>query len=60
MTITFNYPSSMLFAPSVTIPLMSVGGMPGDTQVMGQPSNDARVTAIARWLLGVISPVVVG
>ncbi len=50
----------MLFAPSVTIPLMSVGGMPGDTQVMGQPSNDARVTAIARWLLGVISPVVVG
>ena len=40
--------------------LMSVGGMPVGTQVMGQPSNDARVTAIARWLLGVISPVVVG
>jgi len=50
----------MLFAPSVTIPLMSVGGMPVGTQVMGQPSHDARVTAIARWLLGVISPVVVG
>jgi Asp-tRNA(Asn)/Glu-tRNA(Gln) amidotransferase A subunit family amidase len=34
--------------------------MPVGTQVMGQPSHDARVTAIARWLLGVISPVVVG
>jgi Asp-tRNA(Asn)/Glu-tRNA(Gln) amidotransferase A subunit family amidase len=40
----------------ITLP----GGMPMGTQVMGQPSNDARVTAIARWLLGVISPVVVG
>jgi Asp-tRNA(Asn)/Glu-tRNA(Gln) amidotransferase A subunit family amidase len=50
----------MLFAPSVTIPLMSVGGMPVGPQVMGQPSNDARVTAIARWLLGATAPVVVG
>jgi hypothetical protein len=32
----------------------------GGAQVMGQPSNDARITAIARWLLGAISPVVVG
>ena len=55
----FNYPSSMLFAPCVTLPLISVGGLPVGTQVMGQPGNDARITAIARWLLGAISPVVV-
>jgi Asp-tRNA(Asn)/Glu-tRNA(Gln) amidotransferase A subunit family amidase len=46
----FNAPSSMLFAPTVTVPLMSVGGMPVGVQVMGQQHHDARVTGIARWL----------
>lgn len=46
----FNAPSSMLFAPVVTVPLMSVGGMPVGVQVMGQQGEDARVTAFARWL----------
>ena len=55
----FNYPSSMLFAPAVTIPLMSVSGMPVGVQLMGQQHDDARVTAMARWLLGAVSPVVV-
>lgn len=55
----FNYPSSMLFAPCVTMPLMSVGGMPVGVQVMGQPGHDARVTAFASWLLGAITPVAV-
>ena len=41
----FNYPSSMLFAPAVTMPLMSVSGMPVGVQLMGQPHDDARVTA---------------
>lgn len=54
----FNYPSSMLFAPAVTVPLMSVNGMPVGVQVMGQPHTDARVTAIARWLLDTITPVI--
>jgi Asp-tRNA(Asn)/Glu-tRNA(Gln) amidotransferase A subunit family amidase len=55
----FNYPSSMLFAPAVTLPLMSVSSMPVGVQLMGQPHDDARVTALARWLLGTVSPVVV-
>ena len=55
----FNYPSSMLFAPCVTMPLMSVGDLPVGAQIMGWPGHDARVTAIARWLLGAIVPVVV-
>ena len=46
----FNAPSSMLFAPVVTMPLMSVGGMPVGVQLMGQQHEDARMTGLARWL----------
>jgi Asp-tRNA(Asn)/Glu-tRNA(Gln) amidotransferase A subunit family amidase len=45
----FNAPSSMLFAPVVTVPLMSVGGMPVGLQLMGQKHEDARMTGLARW-----------
>ena len=38
----FNAPSSMLFAPVVTVPLMSVGGLPVGVQLMGQQHEDAR------------------
>ena len=55
----FNFPSSMLFAPAVSMPLMSVGGMPVGVQVFGQPHQDAEMTAIARWLLGAVTPVAV-
>ena len=48
----FNYPSSMLFAPVVTVPMMAVGGMPVGVQMMGQLHEDARMTAIARWMAG--------
>ena len=56
----FNAPSSMLFAPAVTMPLMSVGDMPVGVQVMGQQHEDARMTGLARWLLGSIDPVAAG
>ncbi|MCG8559721.1 MAG: amidase [Hyphomicrobiales bacterium] len=56
----FNYPSSMLFAPAVSVPLMSVGGLPVGVQVMGQPHADARVTALARWMSASIAPAVEG
>ena len=46
----FNAPSSMLFAPAVTMPLMSVGGLPVGVQLMGQQHEDARMTGLARWL----------
>mgnify|MGYP003606644733 CR=1 FL=1 len=45
----FNAPSSMLFAPVVTVPLMSVGGLPVGLQLMGQQHEDARMTGLARW-----------
>ena len=47
----FNAPSSMLFAPVVTVPLMSVGGMPVGVQLMGQQHEDARMTGLARWFM---------
>src|SRR4029077_19133334 len=46
----FNAPSSMLFAPVVTVPLMSVDGMPVGVELMGHEHEDARVTGLARWL----------
>ena len=54
----FNTPSSMLHAPCVTLPLMSVGGMPVGVQLMGQQHEDARVTALARWMLQAVAPAV--
>ena len=54
----FNAPSSMLFAPVVTVPLMSVGGMPVGLQVMGQQGEDARMTAFARWFATNVKQVV--
>ena len=48
----------MLFAPAVTVPLMSVGGMPVGVQVMGQPHEDARMTSMARWLWQSVPPIV--
>jgi Asp-tRNA(Asn)/Glu-tRNA(Gln) amidotransferase A subunit family amidase len=55
----FNYPSSSLGAPAVTVPLMSVAGMPVGVQVLGQIHADARVTGIARWLAASVPPVTV-
>jgi Asp-tRNA(Asn)/Glu-tRNA(Gln) amidotransferase A subunit family amidase len=53
----FNYPSSSLGAPAVTVPLLAVGGMPCGVQIMGQPHDDARVTGIARWVSENVAPV---
>jgi Asp-tRNA(Asn)/Glu-tRNA(Gln) amidotransferase A subunit family amidase len=49
----------MLHAPAVTMPLLSVGGMPVGVQLMGQQHEDARMTALARWILSAVTPVVV-
>lgn len=54
-----NYPSSMLGAPAVTVPLLSVDGMPVGVQFVGQLNQDARMTALARWALENVAPVTV-
>lgn len=55
----FNFPSSILFAPAVTVPLIGVGGLPVGVQLMGLPHTDASVCAMARWLAANVPPVVV-
>ena len=55
----FNAPSSMLFAPAMTLPLLAVGGLPVGVQLMAQQHEDARVAAMSRWMLGAIAPVCV-
>jgi Asp-tRNA(Asn)/Glu-tRNA(Gln) amidotransferase A subunit family amidase len=56
----YNYPSSSLHAPSVTIPMLAIGGLPCGVQIMGQPNDDARVTGIARWVAENVEPVRIG
>ena len=54
----FNYPSSMIGAPVVTIPMMAVNHMPLGVQIMGQLGEDARITSLARWVYENIEPTV--
>ena len=56
----YNYPSSTLGAPTVTMPLLAVSGMPVGVQVMGQPHCDARMAALARWIGDHVAPVKAG
>ena len=53
----FNAPSSYLFAPAVTMPLLAVDGLPVGVQVMGAPGADGRVTALAAWIMKTLTPV---
>jgi len=53
----FNYPTSLLFAPCVNMPLLGLGGMPVGVQLIGQRQEDSRITAFARWLLMKIAPI---
>ena len=53
----FNYASSSLGAPAVSVPLIGVSGLPVGVQIMGQPHADARVAGIARWLAQSVAPV---
>ena len=46
----FNLPASLLFAPAVNLPLLTVDGLPVGVQVMTQMHEDARAVAIARWV----------
>jgi Asp-tRNA(Asn)/Glu-tRNA(Gln) amidotransferase A subunit family amidase len=55
-----NAATSLLGAPAVTMPVLGVRGLPLGMQVIGQPHDDARVTAIAAWAAAAVPPVSVG
>lgn len=52
-----NAASSILGAPTVTVPVLAVGGMPVGVQLMGQPHMDASVVAMSRWLADTVPSV---
>ena len=53
----FNYATSMLFAPVVSVPMLGVQGLPVGVQLVGQQHEAARMTAIATWLHRDVAPV---
>lgn len=52
--IAANAATSALGVPCVTLPVMAVEGMPFGAQLIGQVHHDARVTALARWMLAAL------
>ncbi|WP_198029436.1 amidase [Bradyrhizobium sp. WSM3983] len=46
----YNAVTSLLGAPTITIPLLAVGGLPVGIQVVGQQHTDDRVAGISRWI----------
>ena len=53
----FNFASSLMGAPCVTIPMLSVNNLPVGIQIITQPEEDARATSYARWIHKNLPPV---
>lgn len=47
---TYNTVTSLLGAPTITMPLLAVGGLPFGVQLIGQQHTDDRLAGIARWM----------
>lgn len=54
-----NTASSRLGWPVVTMPRMAVEGMPLGIAITGQPHQDERTVAIARWIAEAVPPIMV-
>ena len=46
----FNFASSILGAPCVTIPMLSVDNLPVGIQIIGQREQDYLATSLAKWI----------
>jgi Asp-tRNA(Asn)/Glu-tRNA(Gln) amidotransferase A subunit family amidase len=55
----FNFASSIIGAPCVTIPMLSVDNMPVGVQIIAQREQDAWATSLARWIHETIPAVTV-
>ena len=55
---SFNSATSALGAPTITIPLMAVSGMPVGVQIIGHPHCDWPLSGHARWMMNSLQPVV--
>ena len=52
----FNAATSALGCPTITLPLLSIGGLPVGVQFMAQPHADWPLTGMARWALASLAP----
>lgn len=52
----FAVPSSYLGTPALSLPLISVGGLPVGFQIMGFANRDAEIVGVARWLMERLPP----
>lgn len=48
----FNVPGSALRCPALSLPMMTVGGMPVGVQLLGYPLRERALSAVAQWVLG--------
>jgi len=55
----FNGMWTYLGVPCVTLPLMTVGGMPCGVQLIGKRRDEGRLLAVARWVEGQVAERVV-
>lgn len=55
----FNAMWTYLGVPCVTVPLMTVGGMPCGVQLIGKRRDEGRLLAVARWVEGQVAERVV-
>jgi Asp-tRNA(Asn)/Glu-tRNA(Gln) amidotransferase A subunit family amidase len=46
----YNAVTSLLGAPTITLPLLAVGGLPVGVQIVGQQHTDDRLAGLARWI----------
>ena len=53
----FNFASSIVGAPCVTIPMLSVNNLPVGVQIIAQREQDAWATSLAKWIYETIPPV---
>ncbi len=53
---SYNAVTSVLGAPTITVPLMAVDGLPVGVQVAGSLHGDDRLAGVARWISENIAP----
>jgi Asp-tRNA(Asn)/Glu-tRNA(Gln) amidotransferase A subunit family amidase len=55
---SFNSATSALGAPTITMPLLAISGMPVGVQIIGHPHSDWPLSGHARWMMNALQPVI--
>jgi len=56
----FNVAVSLLGVPAISLPLLSIDGMPVGIQVIGQMHQDEYISRISQWIVNHIDPITIG